>query len=236
MTNEMNEQKVAEFLDALDEFVADVTDQAKALRFYTCLGNVKLYVILEYGYPKTKENDGKKELLVYTTEPTKLLENAGLSTVALGIERLAQELKTLGAAGMLVDEGKRDVIIPAENVFQVQALKKKAADFKLKTVPEQLSLTLENEIRRVVKTAPDVLCAWLLGILLPGKSDYEYMVTLEYAPTVASAEKERLAQQIAAQVTPLLPDGTELLIGTTAELAGERAKRDFAPFYIKLNF
>lgn len=236
MTNEMNEQKVAEFLDALDEFVADVTDQAKALRFYTCLGNVKLYVILEYGYPKIKENDGKKELLVYTTEPTKLLENAGLSTVALGIERLAQELKTLGAAGMLVDEGKRDVIIPAENVFQVQALKKKAADFKLKTVPEQLSLTLENEIRRVVKTAPDVLSAWLLGILLPGKSDYEYMVTLEYAPTVASAEKERLAQQIAAQVTPLLPDGTELLIGTTAELAGERAKRDFAPFYIKLNF
>lgn len=236
MTNEMNEQKVAEFLDALDEFVADVTDQAKALRFYTCLGNVKLYVILEYGYPKIKENDGKKELLVYTTEPTELLENAGLSTVALGIERLAQELKTLGAAGMLVDEGKRDVIIPAENVFQVQALKKKAADFKLKTVPEQLSLTLENEIRRVVKTAPDVLSAWLLGILLPGKSDYEYMVTLEYAPTVASAEKERLAQQIAAQVTPLLPDGTELLIGTTAELAGERAKRDFAPFYIKLNF
>ncbi|WP_253284144.1 hypothetical protein [Ligilactobacillus animalis] len=55
MTNEMNEQKVAEFLDALDEFVADVTDQAKALRFYTCLGNVKLYVILEYGYPKTKK-------------------------------------------------------------------------------------------------------------------------------------------------------------------------------------
>ena len=62
------------------------------------------------------------------------------------------------------------------------------------------------------------------------------MVTLEYASTVASAEKERLAQQIAAQVTPLLPDGTELWIGTTAELAGERAKRDFAPFYIKLNF
>ncbi|WP_333790272.1 hypothetical protein [Ligilactobacillus animalis] len=60
MTNEMNEQKVAEFLDALDEFVADVTDQAKALRFYTCLGNVKLYVILEYGYPKTKKMMVKK--------------------------------------------------------------------------------------------------------------------------------------------------------------------------------
>ena len=186
--------------------MADVTDQAKALRFYTCLGNVKLYVILEYGYPKTKENNGKKELLVYTTEPTELLESSGLSTVTLGIERLAQELKTLGAAGLLVDEGKRDVIIPAENVFQVQALKKKAADFKLKTMPEQLSLTLENEIRRVVKTTPDVLSAWLLGILLPGKSDYEYMVTLEYAPTADSAEKKHLVQQIAAQVIPLLPE------------------------------
>ena len=84
MVEVLTEQKTTEFLAALDDFVADIADQTKALRFYTCLGNVKLYVLLEYGYPKVKINGDKKELLVYTSEPTELLKVDGLSTVALG--------------------------------------------------------------------------------------------------------------------------------------------------------
>lgn len=236
MVEVMTEQKTTEFLAALDDFVADVTDQTKALRFYTCLGNVKLYVILEYGYPKVKINGDKKELLVYTSEPTEQLNAAGLSTVALGLERLAQELKNSAASGLLVDEATRNVSIPADNVFYVQNLRKKAADFKLKTMPEQLTLTLENEIRRIVKTIPDITSAWLLGILLPGKNDYQYMVALEYALPATNEVKQTVAKQIAENVTPLLADGQEIFIGTTEELAGKKAKQEFAPFYIKLNF
>lgn len=226
---------MAGFLEALDDFAKDVTDQSKALRFYASLSTVKLYVVLEYGYPKTKLENAKKVILVYTTEPD-VANEAGLSTIALGVERLAQELVNLEATGLLVDEGKRNVIIPAENVFQIQALKKKAADFELKTMPEQLALTLENAIRRVVKASPMVLSAWLLGILLPEQSEYKYMVTLEYDPTVSVTEKQQIEQQLAEQVVPLLPAGEEILIGTTDELAGQRAKAEFAPFYIKLNF
>lgn len=232
----MTEQKTTEFLAALDDFVADVTDQAKALRFYTCLGNVKLYVLLEYGYPKVKINGDKKELLVYTSEPTELLNADGLSTVALGLERLAQELKNLAASGLLVDEATRNVSIPADNIFYVQALRKKATDFKLKTMPEQATLTLENVIRRIIKSIPEVTSAWLLGILLPGKNAYQYMVILEYALTATNEVKQTTAKQIAENVTPLLADGQEIFIGTTEELAGKKAKQEFAPFYIKLNF
>lgn len=232
----VTEQKTTEFLAALDDFVADVTDQTKALRFYTCLGNVKLYVLLEYGYPKVKINGDKKELLVYTSEPTELLNADGLSTVALGLERLAQELKSLAASGLLVDEATRNVSIPADNVFYVQALRKKATDFKLKTMPEQATLTLENVIRRIVKTIPEITSAWLLGVLLPGKNDYQYMVTLEYAVTATNEVKQTTAKQIAENVMPLLADGQEVFIGTTEELAGKKAKQEFAPFYIKLNF
>ncbi|WP_304653117.1 enhanced serine sensitivity protein SseB C-terminal domain-containing protein [uncultured Ligilactobacillus sp.] len=232
----MTEQKTTEFLAALDDFVADVTDQNKALRFYTCLGNVKLYVLLEYGYPKVKINGDKKELLVYTSEPTELLNADGLSTVALGLERLAQELKNLAASGLLVDEATRNVSIPADNIFYVQALQKKATDFKLKTMPEQATLTLENVIRRIVKAIPEVTSAWLLGILLPGKNAYQYMVILEYDLTAINEVKQTTAKQIAENVTPLLADGQEIFIGTTEELAGKKAKQEFAPFYIKLNF
>lgn len=232
----MTEQKMTEFLAALDDFVADVTDQAKALRFYTCLGNVKLYVLLEYGYPKVKINGNKKELLVYTSEPTELLKSDGLSTVALGLERLAQELKNLAASGLLVDEATRNVSIPADNVFYVQTLRKKATDFKLKTMPEQATLTLENVIRRIVKAIPEITSVWLLGILLPGKNAYQYMVTLEYALTATNEVKQKTVKQIAENVTPLLADGQEIFIGTTEELAGKKAKQEFAPFYIKLNF
>ncbi len=140
MVEVLTEQKTTEFLAALDDFVADIADQTKALRFYTCLGNVKLYVLLEYGYPKVKINGDKKELLVYTSEPTELLKVDGLSTVALGLDRLAQELKNLAASGLLVDEATRNISIPADNVFYVQNLQKKAATFKLKTLPEQGSL------------------------------------------------------------------------------------------------
>lgn len=232
----MTEQKMTEFLAALDDFVADVTDQAKALRFYTCLGNVKLYVLLEYGYPKVKINGNKKELLVYTSEPTELLKSDGLSTVALGLERLAQELKNLAASGLLVDEATRNVSIPADNVFYVQTLRKKATDFKLKTMPEQATLTLENVIRRIVKAIPEITSVWLLGILLPGKNAYQYMVTLEYALTATNEVKQKTVKQIAENVTPLLADEQEIFIGTTEELAGKKAKQEFAPFYIKLNF
>lgn len=232
----MTEQKMTEFLAALDDFVADVTDQAKALRFYTCLGNVKLYVLLEYGYPKVKINGDKKELLVYTSEPTELLKSDGLSTVALGLERLAQELKNLAASGLLVDEATRNVSIPADNIFYVQTLRKKATDFKLKTMPEQATLTLENVIRRIVKAIPEITSVWLLGILLPGKNTYQYMVTLEYALTATNEVKQKTVKQIAENVTPLLADGQEIFIGTTEELAGKKAKQEFAPFYIKLNF
>ena len=232
----MTEQKMTEFLAALDDFVADVTDQAKALRFYTCLGNVKLYVLLEYGYPKVKINGDKKELLVYTSEPNELLKSDGLSTVALGLERLAQELKNLAASGLLVDEATRNVSIPADNVFYVQTLRKKATDFKLKTMPEQATLTLENVIRRIVKAIPEITSVWLLGILLPGKNAYQYMVTLEYALTATNEVKQKTVKQIAENVTPLLADGQEIFIGTTEELAGKKAKQEFAPFYIKLNF
>lgn len=232
----MTEQKMTEFLAALDDFVADVTDQAKALRFYTCLGNVKLYVLLEYGYPKVKINGDKKELLVYTSEPTELLKSDGLSTVALGLERLAQELKNLAASGLLVDEATRNVSIPADNVFYVQTLRKKATDFKLKTMPKQATLTLENVIRRIVKAIPEITSVWLLGILLPGKNAYQYMVTLEYALTATNEVKQKTVKQIAENVTPLLADGQEIFIGTTEELAGKKAKQEFAPFYIKLNF
>lgn len=232
----MTEQKMTEFLAALDDFVADVTDQAKALRFYTCLGNVKLYVLLEYGYPKVKINGDKKELLVYTSEPIELLKSDGLSTVALGLERLAQELKNLAASGLLVDEATRNVSIPADNVFYVQTLRKKATDFKLKTMPEQATLTLENVIRRIVKAIPEITSVWLLGILLPGKNAYQYMVTLEYALTATNEVKQKTVKQIAENVTPLLADGQEIFIGTTEELAGKKAKQEFAPFYIKLNF
>lgn len=232
----MTEQKMTEFLAALDDFIADVTDQAKALRFYTCLGNVKLYVLLEYGYPKVKINGDKKELLVYTSEPTELLKSDGLSTVALGLERLAQELKNLAASGLLVDEATRNVSIPADNVFYVQTLRKKATDFKLKTMPEQATLTLENVIRRIVKAIPEITSVWLLGILLPGKNAYQYMVTLEYALTATNEVKQKTVKQIAENVTPLLADGQEIFIGTTEELAGKKAKQEFAPFYIKLNF
>lgn len=232
----MTEQKMTEFLAALDDFVADVTDQAKALRFYTCLGNVKLYVLLEYGYPKVKINGDKKELLVYTSEPIELLKSDGLSTVALGLERLAQELKNLAASGLLVDEATRNVSIPADNVFYVQTLRKKATDFKLKTMPEQATLTLENVIRRIVKAIPEITSVWLLGILLPGKNAYQYMVTLEYALTATNEVKQKMVKQIAENVTPLLADGQEIFIGTTEELAGKKAKQEFAPFYIKLNF
>lgn len=232
----MTEQKMTEFLAALDDFVADVTDQAKALRFYTCLGNVKLYVLLEYGYPKVKINGDKKELLVYTSEPTELLKSDGLSTVALGLERLAQELKNLAASGLLVDEATRNVSIPADNVFYVQTLRKKATDFKLKTMPEQATLTLENVIRRIVKAIPEITSVWLLGILLPGKNAYQYMVTLEYALTATNEVKQKTVKQIAENVTPLLADEQEIFIGTTEELAGKKAKQEFAPFYIKLNF
>lgn len=227
---------MTEFLAALDDFVADVTDQAKALRFYTCLGNVKLYVLLEYGYPKVKINGNKKELLVYTSEPTELLKSDGLSTVALGLERLAQELKNLAASGLLVDEATRNVSIPADNVFYVQTLRKKATDFKLKTMPEQATLTLENVIRRIVKAIPEITSVWLLGILLPGKNAYQYMVTLEYALTATNEVKQKTVKQIAENVTPLLADEQEIFIGTTEELAGKKAKQEFAPFYIKLNF
>lgn len=227
---------MTEFLAALDDFVADVTDQAKALRFYTCLGNVKLYVLLEYGYPKVKINGDKKELLVYTSEPIELLKSDGLSTVALGLERLAQELKNLAASGLLVDEATRNVSIPADNVFYVQTLRKKATDFKLKTMPEQATLTLENVIRRIVKAIPEITSVWLLGILLPGKNAYQYMVTLEYALTATNEVKQKMVKQIAENVTPLLADGQEIFIGTTEELAGKKAKQEFAPFYIKLNF
>ena len=54
--NVVRRNTYTEFLAALDDFVADIADQTKALRFYTCLGNVKLYVLLEYGYPKVKIN------------------------------------------------------------------------------------------------------------------------------------------------------------------------------------
>ena len=230
MVEVLTEQKTTEFLAALDDFVADIADQTKALRFYTCLGNVKLYVLLEYGYPKVKINGDKKELLVYTSEPTELLKVDGLSTVALGLDRLAQELKNSAASGLLVDEATRNISIPADNVFYVQNLQKKAATFKLKT------LILENEIRRIVKAHPEVTSAWLLGILLPGKNNYQYMVTLEYSLTATNEVKQVTPKQIAENVTPLLADGQELFIGTTEELAGKKAKQEFAPFYIKLNF
>ena len=48
--------------------------------------------------------------------------------------------------------------------------------------------------------------------------------------------KDEYLKQIAENVTPLLADGQELFIGTTEELAGKKAKQEFAPFYIKLNF
>ena len=159
MVEVLTEQKTTEFLAALDDFAADIADQTKALRFYTCLGNVKLYVLLEYGYPKVKINGDKKELLVYTSEPTELLKVDGLSTVALGLDRLAQELKNSAASGLLVDEATRNIGIPADNVFYVQNLQKKAATFKLKTLPEQGTLILENEIRRIVKAHPEVISA-----------------------------------------------------------------------------
>ncbi len=114
--------------------------------------------------------------------------------------------------------------------------KKKAATFKLKTLPEQGTLILENEIRRIVKAHPEVTSAWLLGILLPGKNNYQYMVTLEYSLTATNEVKQVTPKQIAENVTPLLADGQELFIGTTEELAGKKAKQEFAPFYIKLNF
>ena len=54
--------------------------------------------------------------------------------------------------------------------------------------------------------------------------------------TATNEVKQVTPKQIAENVTPLLADGQELFIGTTEELEGKKAKQEFAPFYIKLNF
>lgn len=64
----------------------------------------------------------------------------------------------------------------------------------------------------------------------------KYMVALEYALTATNEVKQATIKQIAENVTPLLADGQEIFIGTTEELAGKKAKQEFTPFYIKLNF
>lgn len=227
-----NSKKITYFKEYCRAYKQDPADETVATKFYTLLGQVKLYVVLEYGICQLKKDAHGPYLPVYTTEPRIDPEGSGLAVVQLGIKRLIQEVLTLKAQSLVIDPAKIGLALPRTTLEQLEKLLYQAQNFKLKKMPAEKTLMLENNLRKVIKQDERVKAAWLLGILLADASEYKYVAILEYTDeNIAEDEKFTLAERLAKTVTNLVDE--EVLFGSTTETVGAKVKQEFVPFYIK---
>lgn len=210
------------------------TDEMVATKFYTLLGQIKLYVVLEYGVCQLRQMENGTMLCAYTKEP-KLDPNAsGLAVVRLGIERLIQEVLELHAQALVIDPDEVDLALPRERLEQLQQILQQKQDFKLKRMLEEKTLALENSLRRVLKQDERIKAAWVVGISLANSPSYEYVTIVEYALPDSLSEVEwfELAERLADTAMSVVED-EEVFFGSTREIVGAKVKEEFAPFYIK---
>jgi hypothetical protein len=102
--------------------------------------------------------------------------------------------------------------------------------YKLKIMPRDPSARIEDRLKTVLKRMRSIRKAWLLGVKLPEKDDYEYVVIVDHVGDKAKFE-ETVARKLALSVRDHLPFKADILIGTTEELVGNAAEKNFMPFY-----
>lgn len=209
------------------------TDEGVVAKFYTLLGQVKLYVVLEYGVCQLRQTEAGSVLCAYTEEPKLDPNVSGLAVVRLGIERLIQEVLEMHAQSLAIDPGEVDLEISKEQLEQLKQLLVQARNFKLKKLPPEKTLTLENSLRRVIKQDDRIRAAWVVGILLATETEYKYVTIIEYASSGVSGDEQiEFAKSLAEATMTVVGDG-EVLFGSTDEVVGAKVKEKFVPFYIK---
>lgn len=193
------------------------------------LGQVKLMPVLQYGVYKTATNEHGSYLPVYTKE------QPGSVTVGLTLKQLYKEMSDLKVQSILVDPKSLDLKISKIDIYNILELVRKASGFKLKLMPFEKTVELENKLRASLKKHSEIDKAWLLGIMVPGEDEYKYVLILEYNEAISALAKRDIHESLAEKVYDLLP-GEEFLIGSSDELAGSKAKADFAPFFIRRTY
>ena len=157
-----------------------------------------------------------------------------LRPIVLSTQELMFQARRVDMAGILVNPGEHNFPLSNEYWSYIRQVRPIEANdpkkYKLKIMPRDPSARIGDRLKTVLKRMRSIRKAWLLGVKLPEKDDYEYVVIVDHVGDKAKFE-ETVARKLALSVRDHLPFKADILIGTTEELVGNAAEKNFMPFY-----
>lgn len=249
--------KKVRFEKALSEFMVKPLDSSLELKFVSALYTMLFYVPVQVGEQVVSAKNRKPGLKLDIATMTYLADgneyvpvfsspermesflrgmgkNTELRPMVLSAQELMFQARRVNVAGILVNPGEHNFPLTNEYWSYVKQIRPidlgDGRSFKLKIMPRDPAARIENKLKNVLKRMRSVKRAWLLGVKLPEHEDYEYVVIVDYTGDKKKFE-ESVARKLAIGIRSQLPYRSDVLIGTTNDLVGRSADKNFTPFY-----
>lgn len=247
----------ARFEKALSDFIVKPIDSELEMRFVSELYTMLFYVPVQVGEQTITARNRKPGLRLDVATMTYLADgneyvpvfsspdrmdvflremdrNIELRPMVLSAKELMFQARRVNVAGILVNPGEHNFPLSNEYWSYVKQIRPielgDGRNFKLKIMSRDPAARIENKLKSVLKRMRTVKKAWLLGVKLPEHDEYEYVIIVEYIGEKQKFE-EQVARKLAVSVRGQLPYRSDVLIGTTEDLVGRSASKNFTPFY-----
>ncbi len=245
------------FEKALNDFIVKPIDPELEMRFVNELYTMLFYVLVQVSEqtitprnikPGLKVDiatmkylaDGNEYVPVFSSPDRmdnflrEMYQNTELRPMVLSAKELMFQAKRINVAGILVNPGEHNFPLSNEYWSYVKQIRpidfSDGRNFKLKIMPRDPATRIESKLKSVLKRMKTVRKAWLLGVKLPDHDEYEYVVIVHYTGNKQKFEED-VARKLAVGVRGQLPYRSDILIGTTEDIVGRSASKNFTPFY-----